>query len=385
MSKRPRQKQVVESTSEEMRPRDFSPAPGILEHLTYRLRFNLNKERVELPPPDGRLRSILGRELGYSLLRALEPPRRRLRSDQPNALQARLRTPYRSLRSVFARSLLPPSEREESAWAPGGPRTGSGVSNSRVEVSRRVFQFEKAAAEQHGALVCHVVALQEREGTERLLVRFAQAVRQGKPAPSLFDRTTSMVLLSHPIRQPRLGRKWYCEIVIGPARAIEDLDDEVVMQATGETPGHDVWWTKRPRHAPPKLRIVDIGGSATGVQGHDVQHEEGGDEQAFETDAPSEDHTYAYEHDLDQGAIEQAKRDLEFVTHHIEQAETQGRPLGDQFIENLARRRLMHVRRGSAYPAGTRPTLETSLDIVRDIVELHKTVAGVESERAPEN
>ncbi len=285
------------------------------------------------------------REIGYAIVGGLEKFKYRLpmfleqpvNPERPGAA----RRIVRWLRlSLAIRFLLPawrnssPSELVSSAWyelpSPG------------FEASRRVFEFQDGEANV-GQLICHVFAEQQGEAADRLLSKFAVIVGRGvQPSSGMYDAESRLCL--HGRLSARLRGRQYWEIIIGS-------------------------WER----FPPEPAPVGVSADASGgqfVQGGltlgSVSEYDTPDAEALGVEMPDAEFL--------QGVAERSEVDWKFVMSEIHVRVNKGESLDESFIQALAERRLAHAKRELPMEEPG-PTLDSSLEIVRDIVALYEMAA----------
>jgi hypothetical protein len=327
IDKRTRRLPVIDTPPDAGPRREYAVIPGVEEQLTYRCVVNFPRERdlavrmFERGPG-----AVLGREVAFALLRAIEIPRDVLaRVDSASAI----RKAYRGLRAALAAKVVPvtPMDARERV-----------VADLRFEASRRVFRFEIPGT-QRFSLVCHILAPRSETTTARLLEDVVDAYYHGTKEPAWYDEREDLFVRCQVVRQrpwDRLARRTYCDIVIAPPKVTTDLLP--VPKPSVEA-------------SPNGLQSNVIPGA--GVLGAD-------------TDA----------------VHRQAERDWHFVAERLRQAEEHERPIDEAFITDLAKRRWRNARSALAAGPGAHvpgPSLDTSERIVRSIVEMHRLARSAES------
>ncbi len=329
-------------------PRDWQPAQllgsGILASLTCQLLVRFQTQEPLAFDVSPGPRTAMAREVGYWLVKRLEGVSEKL----PKRVAANVpRRVCLSLQRDFARWFVLPKPRAadtESARSTIERETDDGP--LRFEATRRVFKFEDESAPEH-LLICHVLSQREHRTVDRLLVDFVTAVSKGHEPESIHcDDESGLCLWSSP--SGHWAGKAYREIVIAPLDALPKGKSHSADTSTGH---------------------LALGGSTLDdvTPLHDIEVTDANS--ALQVDAD----TGIYDA-FDEKLYRRSEADWEFVAGRIEEAHKAGRPLDDDFVETLARERLELAKtyRYSDRPdAG--PTLDSSIGIVRSILNLHLT------------
>lgn len=339
-------KDLIEVAAAGGTPRDWKPAPlvgsGILASLTCELfvRFQTQAPpRFDSPPGP---RTALAREIGYWLVVRLE----RISARLPRRVAANIpQRACRSLQKSFTRQFVLPKahigERESAHLLERAPVDDP----FRFEATRRVFRFENEDGARENMLICHVLSQREHRTTDRLLIEFVTAVGKGDEPRSIHcDKESGLCLWNWP--SGYWAGKSYREVVIAPLDALPQAGAQLADTDTGtahlalDSPESDSMTF---------LRDIDVAAATTDTEPNLSK---------------------AFDGEL----YERSEADWEFVAGEIERAYGAGQPLDDEFVESLAQRRLEHAK---TYPYPDRPdagpTLESSVSIVRSILNLHLT------------
>jgi hypothetical protein len=333
-------------------PRDWQPAQligsGIFASLTCQLllRFR-NDARLTfdlMPGP----RTAMAREFGYRLVEALGGISRKL-PDQIAPQRA-----CRSLQRAFAERFVLPRYHVLGSVKSADHR----ITNDQFdfEATRRVFKFKGDRAPEN-LLICHVLAQREHRTTERLLVEFVKTVGRGDEPESVRCDTESGLCLWSGSSGHWAGRA-YREILIGSPDVLPAVPSDVLPQV--QSAPADIG-TKPGQQVSDEPRLNDVM----------PLHEAKGSQSASERDRVEGDDLYAA---FDEALYKRSESDWEFVAGQIEEAHKAGRALDERFVETIARQRLELAK---TYTYSDRPnagpTFESSLGIVRSVLNLHLT------------
>ncbi len=328
--------------------RDWKPVQlirsGITPSLTCQLyvgfRTNASLTFDFMPGP----RTAMVREFGYRLVEGLERVSRRLPDWMAPPQRACL-----ALQRAFAERFVLPRYRLSASASARSVDQGESIGKLGFEATRRVFKFEAVGAAEN-LLICHVLAQRQYRSAEHLLVEFVKAVGRGdEPESVRCDPESGLCLWSGP--GGHLAGRSYREILIGSPDVLPSSPPEAVLNVSSVSAdrspdtGHQV--LDRPK--------LDDTMSINGAQGAET----------------AGDNVYDA---FDAAFYARSEADWELVAGQIEQAHRAGRDLDEAFIESVARQRLELAR---TYDYSDRPdagpTLESSLGIVRSILNLHLT------------
>ncbi len=333
-------------------------APGVEERLTYRCYLHFGPARYPtIAPPSTTWTTVIEREVAYSLLRSLEVLRRWVRAEKDSEAVAELsaRRFYRYLRSSLARSLLLPTSRFVLRSGKSGPESG----RNWLEASRRVFDLEGALLETKEEVVCHVFTFHCGSATDRLLLEFVDAARHGQVVRQVYDAESRLFLWAH--SGLRLAGRRYYEILIAPPSALSD--DEATLSELEDLSRGGGMVSRQVTHGESILTVGGMDAKSTELDADSAQRE------ALTVESGTSDVIGGFNEEL----YAQARYDWAFVIGRIDKAVEVGRALDDAFIADVARKRPRHAQgvHTSASQSVAGPTFESSVQIVRDIVELH--------------
>jgi hypothetical protein len=303
----------------------------------YRLLFGGSTHPV-IPPdsvPDADLRTVLGVEVGYWLLACVDSVREvALRSEVRDFLLRFERSPFHWARSSLLARFMPSTlelqdNEVDVPWV--------------IEASRRVVHVHGRGTEPRPAtFIFHVFAESPDNDVEQLFAKFLDSVQQGEPPARLTDPRSQRVLLPRPAGH--VARRFYWAVNI--TREGVDLPAGFAQAAHSWT---DVWQAGS--------RLVRFRAQI------EAESMAVSDNSSVDGEA----------HDGLALASARADRDWALVDAAITTATKDGRPLDDEFVEEMARRRFEEARRTYAYAqrSNAGPSLESSRRIVRDIIEMH--------------
>jgi hypothetical protein len=328
--------EVAAAPPREWRPRQLDDS-GILPSLTGRLLISF---QTEVRPTFGLAvgyRTAVAREAGYWLVARLESISQALPEQLAQNIPQRA---CRSLQRTFAKLFVLPTPLLKDSTS--GRRLLAGSQGFRFEATRRVFTFEDQDAREN-RLICHVLAAREHRTTDRLLVEFVTAIREGQePAEIRCEDDSGLCLWSKP--SGTLAGKIYREVVIAPP--------EVMPKAKYPPADIDLGTEQPAVDEPPVKPLHEIGTPKA-------------------SKAPSEGAIYDA---FDKRLYQRSEADWKFVAEKIAEAQEEARPLDDDFVETVARQRLEYAQ---SYSYSDRPdagpTLQSSIGIARSIVQLHLT------------
>ncbi len=325
-------------------------APGIASEMTYRCFVGLDDEADHaLKLPNADMSTLAHREFGYLLLSRLEDVRStftREESQRP-PVGARSRRIYRAARARLSALVIPDFSHAKLDLIPA--RFVPEQSRTWFEASRRVIRCTFNHDTQ--TIVVHLFALDQEdasidkldhsERTEQALSSFIREVAQQAQPVRMHYRDSGLIAAGCPAA--RVASRQYWEVVIAP--------ETYFALGSGDVQDHK----SNPILVNQRERVLITSDmEATNHNG-------------FNTGKP------------DTGAIEispQARdrntRTWDFVSGELDRALDSKRPLDEQLIQDIARKRLHMTQREFTYPNGAGPSLDSSAQVVRSIVELYE-------------
>ena len=296
-----------------------------------------------------------GREYRYLILQRLEAARQLMskRSAHSAVLSPGARLTYRRVLTELVRELLPLIQ---TSVKNGSPSLLGEDGRYWLDVSRRVYEIDLTRhqlpaidLDRQLTVICHVLTPLSSAPAERLIAEFAKQISYTGPV-SLVDRRNDLELWGQPSYE--IGHRWYWEVVVAPPSSLEGqgLSRPRFFRGVGTPFGANPLQTRHPRYP---HDLLTVGMEAETMEGFHLDPD-WGDESLADSEARS--------------AYDQASEDWALVDDEIRAAGEVGRALNDEFVAEVAARRLSHALESSSYPSGV--TLESSERIVRDLMRL---------------
>jgi hypothetical protein len=166
----------------------------------------------------------------------------------------------------------------------------------------------------------------------------------------------------------RMASKWYCDIIIAPRGLfLIETKRDAGHQLNRQQFTHDAYDLERHLHIPPAsdLLVGDMEVNDGPPRVHMVPAD------VFDAGSVLPESVKVQ---IDPDIYSQSTLDWQFIMDEIHAAVDRGRPLDEQVIRGIAKKRCVYASDNYRYPdrPGSGPTVESSEEIVKSVVDLYQ-------------